>query len=202
MVKYQSSLAALLCSAALIVAAPAKAQMHVHGGGSHGPMMSRMNGGFGMNGGFRGPTVNRGMDGRVNNRFDRDNRVAGRDRDRDRDHRDRDHDRDRDRHRDHFFFARNHFFFHDRFFFHPFFFFGASVFAPVPVVLPVPYPAYIVGPVAVATPPAAVASAPVGAVVAQNCYEFQTELEIDGQRQPAWGNTCKQADGSWRIEKG
>jgi hypothetical protein len=31
------------------------------------------------------------------------------------------------------------------------------------------------------------------------CHEFQTTIVIDGQKQPAHGTVCQQADGSWRV---
>jgi hypothetical protein len=100
------------------------------------------------------------------------------------------HDRFHNHFHNHFFFAHNHFFFR------PFFFFGSPVFAPVPVALfpPTPFPAFITAP-AVAAPGMAAPTATAG-----NCYEFQTSIMMDdGQVQPAWGNACMQADGSWQI---
>jgi len=98
--------------------------------------------------------------------------------------------RDRFFFRNHFFFARNHFFFR------PFFFFGSPVFAPVPVVLspPTPFPAFFTAPATAA--PGMVAPTAAGG----GCYQFQTSIPTDdGQVQPAWGNACLQADGSWQI---
>src|ERR1700676_5296174 len=50
-------------------------------------------------------------------------------------------------------------------------------------------------PVAVAAPAGEAASAP----AAQNCREFQNTVIVGGVRQPAYGTTCQQPDGSWQI---
>jgi len=47
-------------------------------------------------------------------------------------------------------------------------------------------------------------AAPVGetasaAPATQNCREFQDTVIVGGVKQPAYGTTCQQPDGSWRI---
>jgi hypothetical protein len=56
---------------------------------------------------------------------------------------------------------------------------------PAPVLVPAPQPAS-------RQPPA-------GCLQAR---EYQTEIVIDGQAAPAWGQACLQADGSWKIISG
>jgi hypothetical protein len=48
-------------------------------------------------------------------------------------------------------------------------------------------------------PPPPVAGA--AAQASGECREFQTTIVIDGQRQPAHGTACRQADGSWRVTR-
>jgi hypothetical protein len=50
-------------------------------------------------------------------------------------------------------------------------------------------------PVPVAVPDSEAAPAP----AAQNCREFQETVVVGGVRQPAYGTTCQQPDGSWKI---
>jgi hypothetical protein len=55
----------------------------------------------------------------------------------------------------------------------------------------------------IAAPPtsnlSARSSAPPRVVAGAKCREFQTEILIEGRRQPAYGTVCQQADGSWRV---
>jgi len=62
---------------------------------------------------------------------------------------------------------------------------GCVVHQPVPVAMP-----------ANETAPADAAPAE---TTAQNCREFQDTVIVGGVRQQAYGTTCQQPDGSWRI---
>jgi hypothetical protein len=55
----------------------------------------------------------------------------------------------------------------------------------------------VVHQVPVATPVSAAAPAP--AMQDQNCREFQDTVTVGGAQQRAYGTTCQQPDGSWRI---
>ena len=68
----------------------------------------------------------------------------------------------------------------------------AAVFACAACVY-VPTPAQTV---TYATPAPVVQSAP---QVAQNCREFQQTVNINGQPERAYGLSCQQPDGSWKI---
>lgn len=60
-----------------------------------------------------------------------------------------------------------------------------------------PYPAY---PVSAAPQPQVQQSAPQAAANAPgNCREFQQTVTIDGQERQAFGTTCLQPDGTWRV---
>jgi hypothetical protein len=50
-------------------------------------------------------------------------------------------------------------------------------------------------PVPVAMPASEAAPAP----AAENCREFQETVIVGGVRRPAYGTTCQQPDGSWKI---
>jgi hypothetical protein len=58
---------------------------------------------------------------------------------------------------------------------------GCVVHQPVPVAIPAP------------------ASEAAPAPAAQNCREFQNTVIVGGVRQQAYGTTCQQPDGSWKI---
>jgi hypothetical protein len=49
------------------------------------------------------------------------------------------------------------------------------------------------------SPPQAVAAPPPPPV--QNCREFQQTVTIGGQAQQAFGTTCQQADGTWKVSE-
>ena len=50
-----------------------------------------------------------------------------------------------------------------------------------------------------AVPVAATPSDTTTAPAAQNCREFQDTVTVGGTQQRAFGTTCQQPDGSWRI---
>jgi hypothetical protein len=58
---------------------------------------------------------------------------------------------------------------------------GCVVHQPVPVAMPAP------------------ASEAAPDATAQNCREFQNTVIVGGVRQQAYGTTCQQPDGSWKI---
>ena len=53
---------------------------------------------------------------------------------------------------------------------------------------PPPPPAYAPPPEAYAPPP-------------QNCREYNAQIMVDGQPQPAYGWACQEPDGSWKISR-
>jgi hypothetical protein len=65
---------------------------------------------------------------------------------------------------------------------------GLPLFGPPPVV-------YAPPPVVYAPAPAAYAPAP----AAQNCRQYQTTIQVNGQPQQSYGTACQQPDGTWRI---
>ncbi len=81
--------------------------------------------------------------------------------------------------------------------------FGLPLFAPPPVVYAPPPVVYAPPPVVYASAPAPVAYAPAPASApapaAQNCREFQSTIQVNGQPQPSYGTACQQPDGTWRI---
>ena len=93
------------------------------------------------------------------------------------------------------------FFFHQSF--HSAFFFSAPVFAP-PVFAPPPVAYYYPPPPPVAyyappppPPPAQPPQTPAPLSRSENCRQYQTTIDIDGQPQPLVGTVCKGADGNW-----
>ncbi len=54
-------------------------------------------------------------------------------------------------------------------------------------------------PVAMPANEMAPAGAPPAAATARNCREFQDTVIVGGVKQPAYGTTCQQPDGSWQI---
>jgi hypothetical protein len=99
-----------------------------------------------------------------------------------------------------------HPFFHRPFFFHrsfhSAFFVEAPVFAPPPLFAPPP--------AAVVYPPPAVAyyppppgptyqPPPTPPSRSENCRQYQTTIDIDGQPQPLVGTVCKGPDGNWHT---
>lgn len=96
--------------------------------------------------------------------------------------------------------------------------YGGPAYAPVypypypyyaypPPVYGVPAPAYVAPPAYVSppqptyvSPPApAPLAAPMPAQQSSDCREYQTTITVAGRQQPAYGVTCRQPDGSWRI---
>jgi surface antigen len=49
------------------------------------------------------------------------------------------------------------------------------------------------------TPPKRPGNAIAAAAQPGPCREFQTEIIIDGRRQPAHGTACRQPDGTWHV---
>jgi hypothetical protein len=72
---------------------------------------------------------------------------------------------------------------------------GLPLFGPPPVY-------YAPPPVYYAPPPVVYAPAPTAYVPApatQNCREYQTTIQVNGQPQQSYGTACQQPDGTWRI---
>lgn len=74
---------------------------------------------------------------------------------------------------------------------------GLPLFGPPPVVYAPPPVYYAPPPVVYAPAPAPAAYAP--APAAQNCREYQTTIQVNGQPQQSYGTACQQPDGTWRI---
>lgn len=72
---------------------------------------------------------------------------------------------------------------------------GLPLFGPPPVVYAPPAVVYAPPPVVYAPAPAAYAPAP----PAQNCRQYQTTIQVNGQPQQSYGTACQQQDGTWRI---
>jgi hypothetical protein len=68
---------------------------------------------------------------------------------------------------------------------------AGCVIAPPP---PLPPPAFVSGPAPAAQAPAPQADAASGA-----CREFQQTITVGGKPQAAYGTTCQQPDGSWKV---
>jgi hypothetical protein len=62
---------------------------------------------------------------------------------------------------------------------------------------PPPPQAYAPPPQSYAPPPQGYAPAP----AAQNCREYNAEINVGGVPQPAYGWACQQPDGSWQISQ-
>jgi hypothetical protein len=100
--------------------------------------------------------------------------------------------------------------------------YGGPTYAPVypypyyaypPPVYGVPAPAYVAPPPAYVSPPAPayvspptqqplaapMPAAPSPAQRTGDCREYQTQITVAGKPQQAYGVTCRQPDGSWRI---
>jgi len=85
------------------------------------------------------------------------------------------------------------------------------VYGPAPAYYPppgyYPPPAYTQpgyaqpAPTAYYPPAGAPAAAPAAAPMGDACREYQTTVTIDGRQQRAFGVTCRQPDGSWRIAR-
>ena len=73
---------------------------------------------------------------------------------------------------------------------------GLPFFAP-PVVYAPPPVVYAPPPVVYAPAPAPAAYAP--APASQNCREYQSTIQVNGQPQQSNGTACLQPDGTWRI---
>jgi hypothetical protein len=76
-------------------------------------------------------------------------------------------------------------------------------FAPPPVVY-APPPVYYAPPPVYYTPaptavPAPAAYAPAPTPATQNCRQYQTTIQVNGQPQQSYGIACQQPDGTWRI---
>jgi outer membrane protein OmpA-like peptidoglycan-associated protein len=70
----------------------------------------------------------------------------------------------------------------------------------VEIVLGAPGASASAGSTSAATPAAAPAPRPAAPrTLASNCRNFSRQITIDGQATNAWGTTCQQTDGSWRI---
>jgi hypothetical protein len=54
-------------------------------------------------------------------------------------------------------------------------------------------------PQAVAAPQAAAAPQAQAAQAGQTCREYQQTITLNGQPQEAWGTTCLQPDGTWKV---
>ena len=67
-------------------------------------------------------------------------------------------------------------------------------------VAPPPQPAYVPPPV-YTPPPQPPAAAPPPAPTAQNCQEYNAQINIGGVPQPAYGWACQQPDGSWQVSR-
>jgi len=74
---------------------------------------------------------------------------------------------------------------------------GLPLFGPPPVVYAPPPVYYAPPPVVYAPAPAPAAYAPAPAT--QNCREYQTTIQVNGQPQQSYGTACQQPDGTWRI---
>lgn len=68
---------------------------------------------------------------------------------------------------------------------------AGCVASPPPTPLPPPPDAALPAPAQTASAPAA----PAG----QTCREFQQTITLDGAPQEAWGTTCLQPDGTWKV---
>ncbi len=78
---------------------------------------------------------------------------------------------------------------------------GLPLFGPPPVVY-APPPVYYAPPPVYYTPapvPAPAAYAPAPAAATQNCRQYQTTIQVNGQPQQSYGTACQQPDGTWRI---
>jgi hypothetical protein len=80
---------------------------------------------------------------------------------------------------------------------------GGCVVAPPQQAYVPPPPPYTPPPQAYTPPPQppAYAPAPAPAPVAQNCREYNSQINVGGVPQPAYGWACQQPDGSWQISQ-
>ena len=67
-------------------------------------------------------------------------------------------------------------------------------------VVPPPPQAYVAPP-PVYTPPPQAQAAPPPSPAPQNCQEYNSQINVGGVLQPAYGWACQQPDGSWRISQ-